>query len=89
MAIPILKQFKANTPKEHTMLRAMYLFSALTLLEFIKESMPDSPEAHSFNKTATQIALDFSQINAFLYVPLLQLQQHGLNPLAYVGFICK
>ncbi|GMB93865.1 hypothetical protein NHP200010_15980 [Helicobacter bizzozeronii] len=65
----------------------MHLFSALALLELIKESMPDSPKAHSFSKTATQIALDFSQINAFLYIPLLQLQQHGINPFAHIEFI--
>ncbi|WP_104683944.1 hypothetical protein [Helicobacter felis] len=87
VAIPILKQFRANTPKERAMLEAMHLFSALALLELIKESMPDSPEAPSFSKTAPQIALDFSQINVFLYTPLLQLQQHGINPFAHIEFI--
>ncbi|WP_233707218.1 hypothetical protein [Helicobacter bizzozeronii] len=87
MTIPILKQFRANTPKERAMLEAMHLFSALALLELIKESMPDSPEVHSFSKTATQITLDFSQINAFLYIPLLQLQQHGINPFAHIELI--
>ncbi|WP_240451664.1 hypothetical protein [Helicobacter sp. L8] len=69
VAIPILKQFKANTPKERAMLEAMHLFSALILLELIKESMPDDPKVPQFSKTATQIALDFSHINAFLYAP--------------------
>ncbi|WP_233703017.1 hypothetical protein [Helicobacter felis] len=87
VTIPILKQFRANTPKERAMLEAMHIFSALALLELIKESMPDSPEVHSFSKTAPQIALDFSQINAFLYIPLLQLQQHGINPFAHIELI--
>ncbi|WP_233705236.1 hypothetical protein [Helicobacter bizzozeronii] len=65
VTIPILKQFRANTPTERAMLEAMHLFSALALLELIKESMPDSPEAHSFSKTAPQIALDFSQIHHY------------------------
>ncbi len=87
VAIHILKQFKASTPKERAMLEAMHLFSTLALLELIKESMPDGPEAPSFSKTAKQIALDFSQINVFLYTPLLQLQQHGINPFAHIEFI--
>ncbi|WP_233709745.1 hypothetical protein [Helicobacter salomonis] len=87
VTIPILKQFRANTPTECAMLEAMHLFSTLALLELIKESMPDSPEVPSFSKTAKQIALDFSQINVFLYTPLLQLQQHGINPFAHIEFI--
>ncbi|MFC3848338.1 hypothetical protein ACFOPX_07410 [Helicobacter baculiformis] len=87
VAIPILKQFKASTPKEHAMLEAMHLFSALTLLELIQESIPDDPKVPQFSKTAKQIALDFSQINTFFYAPLLQLQRHGINPFAYIGFI--
>ncbi|GMT39205.1 hypothetical protein NHP20013_13320 [Helicobacter bizzozeronii] len=59
MTIPILKQFRANTPKERAMLEAMHLFSALALLLLIKESILDSPNSHSFSKSATQIALDF------------------------------
>ncbi|CCB79078.1 hypothetical protein HBZC1_00920 [Helicobacter bizzozeronii CIII-1] len=87
IAIPILKQFRASTSTERAILRAMHLFSALALLELIQESMPDDPKVPQFSKTAKQIALDFSQINAFLYTPLLQLQQHTINPFTHIELI--